>query len=205
MQVASGILRGIPLHSPRGSQTRPSTERLRQATFNILRHYRWHDGAIVEGAKVIDLFSGTGAWGIEAISNGAAEVWFVESHALALRTLHENLKVVAANLQTQGFPVPALHVIKKDVGHAYQKLPEARVVFCDPPYEKNWAEKVLDLETRYNRIEQQGLLLFEAGVKESVVSQDPRIRHFDTKIYGDSAVHFFIKQPHHGSQGNLSG
>ena len=69
LQIASGLIRGLSLKSPRSNDTRPTGERLRQALFNILRHYRFKDSEqnlhpILEGATVADVFAGTGAWGI---------------------------------------------------------------------------------------------------------------------------------------------
>src|SRR5690349_8227070 len=105
ISLASGLLKGLNLKSPQGSQTRPSSERLRQGTFNVLRHYRW-DGFdhIVDQAVVADLFSGSGAWGLEALSNGAAHVIFVEAHPLALKCLRTNVTHAQSCLLNQHLP-----------------------------------------------------------------------------------------------------
>src|SRR5262245_35293569 len=100
MQISSGFLRGLSLKVPKGHQTRPSSERLRQAIFNVLRHFRWNppdseeNHTILDQAVVADVFAGTGAWGFEALSNGAKEVWFLESNALASKSIQENKKAV---------------------------------------------------------------------------------------------------------------
>ncbi|MBI3557149.1 MAG: RsmD family RNA methyltransferase [Deltaproteobacteria bacterium] len=201
LQVASGLLRRVPLRSPAGKQTRPSSERLRQGTFNVLRHFRWSPGnaeakveaSIVSNGVIADLFAGTGAWGIEALSNGASEVWFVESHALALRTLQENIITASDCFKSQNLQCPIMHVLRRDVESAYGKLPQCRLIFCDPPYEQGWFEKVLRLEAAECRIQVGGLFLYEAAVKEPVPSVDAGLKHYDKKIYGDSAVHFFVK------------
>lgn len=194
LQVASGILRGVPLRSPSGNQTRPSSERLRQGTFNVLRHFRFQDSNIVDGALVVDLFAGTGAWGIEALSNGASEAWFVESHHLALKALQDNLAKTVQCFESQSLEAPKLEVLRRDVAQAYKKLPATRLMFCDPPYELGWFEKVIRLESVENKIEKGGLLLFEADESETVPSNSGSLKLFDTKIYGDSAVHFFVKE-----------
>ncbi len=199
IQVASGLLRRVPLRSPSGKQTRPSSERLRQGTFNVLRHFRWFtadvqtEDCIVTNAVVIDLFAGTGAWGIEALSNGAAEVWFVESHALALGALQENLAIATDCFKSQKLSIPKMQILRRDVEAAYGKLPQSRLIFCDPPYEQGWFEKVLRLEAAESRLVVGGLFLYEAAVKEPVPTVDAGLKHYDTKIYGDSAVHFFVK------------
>jgi 16S rRNA (guanine966-N2)-methyltransferase len=199
LKVSSGVLRGVALRSPRGDQTRPSSERLRQATFNVLRNFRWQSesqsqSSILEGAPVVDLFCGTGAWGIEALSNGAAQAWFVESHPGTLKTLQDNLNIASQCFESQELVVPEIHLFKRDASLAYPKLPTVRVVFCDPPYDKGWFEKVVKLEASYGRIEPGGLLLYEARGKEAVPEVPSCLKLFDSKIYGDSTVHYFVRQ-----------
>lgn len=194
IQVASGLLRGLHLRSPSGKQTRPSSERLRQGIFNVLRHHRWQESSpIMESAVVVDLFGGTGAWGIEAMSNGASEVWFVESHPLALKALQDNLNIAVHGFESQQIEVPKIHVLRKDAAIVYRKLPEARVIFCDPPYEQGWFEKILQLEESSGKLVKDGLFLYEAASKEEVPQDLKTLKHYDTKNYGDSSVHFFIK------------
>lgn len=193
IQVSSGLLRGLALRSPSGKQTRPSSERLRQGTFNVLRHFRFGDSNIVEGATALDLFAGTGAWGIEAMSNGAAEVWFVESHPSALKTLQDNLNIAVRSFEAQGLEPPKIHVLRRDISLAYKKLPQTPLIFCDPPYSQGWFEKVIRLEKTDQKVLTGGLFLYEAEIKEEVPADTSPLRLFDTKIYGDSAVHFFVK------------
>jgi 16S rRNA (guanine966-N2)-methyltransferase len=198
IKIASGLLRGVQLKTPGGTQTRPSTERLRQSIFNVLRHFRWppgqNGGAVLEDAVVIDLFAGTGAWGIEAMSNGAGEAWFVESGAGAMRALETNLRTAAKCYDSQGLAVPRMELVRRDVAAAYRRLPEARVIFCDPPYEKGWFEKVLELEAVDPHVAVGGLFIYEARADEPVPDGGRALlRLFDSKIYGDSAVHFFVK------------
>ncbi|MBI2607127.1 MAG: RsmD family RNA methyltransferase [Deltaproteobacteria bacterium] len=208
IQIASGLLKGVQLRSPQAPGTRPSGERLRQALFNVLRNFRWGGSTILDAAAVIDLFAGTGAWGIEAASNGAGSVAFVESSKPVLRVLKHNLEIAARCFEKQGLELPGMSVVKQDVVAAYAALPLARVIFCDPPYEKGWLERILELEARHHRIEAGGLLLFEAAAREKGPEKpsdepDPsrasdlparaRLRAYDRKNYGDSAVHFFVK------------
>lgn len=193
IQVSSGLLRGLALRSPTGKQTRPSSERLRQGTFNVLRHFRFGDSTITQGATVIDLFAGTGAWGIEAMSNGAAEVWFVESHPLALKTLQDNLNIAVKSFESQSLEPPRIHVLRRDIELAYKKLPATPLVFCDPPYEQGWFEKVIKLEKASAKVMTGGLFLYEAEIREQIPKDTSPLRAYDTKIYGDSAVHFFVK------------
>lgn len=194
IRIASGLLRGVLLSSPHGKQTRPSSERLRQGTFNVLRHHRWNgEQSILSDALVIDLFAGTGAWGLEAVSNGAREVCFVESHPSTLKTLNENLDKATHCFRAQELESPMLRVVKRDALSAYDGLPETRLIFCDPPYEQGWFEKILRKEDQSHRLVPQGVFLYEAASKEEIPSGLTSLKHYDTKNYGDSSVHFFIK------------
>lgn len=155
LKISSGLLRGVSLRSPVGKQTRPTGERLRQSLFNVLRHYS--SEPILEIGPVIDLFAGTGAWGIEAISNGAQQVWLVESHPLALKTLQSNIEIALNSFKAQNLDLPVIKVLPQDVSRAYPKLPDAAVIFCDPPYEHDWFERVLELEDQFHRLRRGGL------------------------------------------------
>ena len=197
LQISSGLFRGLKLRSPAGDQTRPSSERLRQSIFNVLRHFR--DPAILEGATILDLCAGTGALGLDAVSNGATGAVFVESHKLALAALRENIAKIEHGSEAQGLEPPRLTVIAKELKAGYERLPEARVVFCDPPYDRGVEKELFELEAKYHRLEPQGLLIYESRDREKIVDTAQsvpghRLRCFDTKIYGDSAVHFFIKE-----------
>ncbi|MBI3543026.1 MAG: RsmD family RNA methyltransferase [Deltaproteobacteria bacterium] len=84
---------------------------------------------------------------------------------------------------------------QRDALAAYKGLPQARVVFCDPPYDKGWLEKIVAAEAAAGRIVEGGLFLYEARDKEALPAETPTLRHYDTKNYGDSSVHYFVKLP----------
>ena len=89
MRIVSGSLRGRPIRAPEGEGTRPTSDRARQAVFNILEHAPWSDG--IGGSRVIDLFAGSGAMGLEALSRGAASCVFVESAEPACAAIRANV------------------------------------------------------------------------------------------------------------------
>lgn len=195
LQISSGLLKGLPLKAPKGAQTRPTSVRLRQALFNFLNHSTRIPS--LQGATVLDVFAGTGAFGIEALSHGASEVWFVENHPQTLKILKENLSKALHALQSQGY-TPQIHLLELDAPKAYSKLPEAQVIFCDPPYAKGWVEQILEQESRVSRLTKDGVFIFEAHSKEKLPDLEtlpnPSLKCLETKIYGDSAVHFFVKR-----------
>lgn len=123
MRITGGRARGIPLSAPRGQTTRPATDALREAFYS-------HLGSRLEGFSVIDLFAGTGAYGLEALSRGAARATFVENARGAVSCLRQNLAAVAKSL---GEPVDAT-VLTADVlrWRGPANLPD--LVIADPPY-----------------------------------------------------------------------
>ncbi len=124
MRVIAGTYRSRPLTAPRGMATRPTSDRLRESLFNILTPY-------IEGARFADLYAGTGAVGIEALSRGAAHVTFVESAAPALAALRANLTALKIRdgfqLEQRSVPVALRNLARRD--------PRFTLVYLDPPWE----------------------------------------------------------------------
>ncbi len=121
MRVISGTARGRKLIAPPGRGTRPITDRAKEGIFNMLESLGG-----VSDAVIVDLFAGSGSFGIECLSRGAEQVVFVERNRLAA-------DVIAQNLATMGFDGDAT-VVVGTVESALPGLPEADVAFCDPPY-----------------------------------------------------------------------
>jgi 16S rRNA (guanine966-N2)-methyltransferase len=101
MRIVAGAWRGRTLVAPPGQGTRPTADRVRQAVFDMLMHAEWGGRAAVEGAVVLDVFAGTGALGLEALSRGAASACFIESDPAALRALRANVAACKAEDQTR--------------------------------------------------------------------------------------------------------
>ncbi len=126
MRISGGVARGIPLVAPKGDAVRPATDGMRQAAFSSL-------GAYVVGARFIDLFAGSGAYGLEALSRGAVSGVFVEKNAKAAACVRQNLAAVCKSL---GRSAAGLEVFQADaltVPLDGSVAPD--LVFIDPPYE----------------------------------------------------------------------
>lgn len=134
MRVVGGEFRGRPLAGPASGATRPTADRLRQALFDILAHS--YDDAVA-GARVLDLFAGTGALGIEAISRGAEHVLFVEEDASARALIRRNVEALGLTRRTRIFRRDATRL-----GGAGTVAPFS-LVFADPPYGRGLGEKAL--------------------------------------------------------------
>lgn len=127
MRISGGIARGVPLAVPKGDAIRPATDGMRQAVFSIL-------GARVAGAFFWDLFAGSGAYGLEALSRGATAGIFVERNPKALACLRRNLAAVGRSI---GREPETMRIVEADVLNWMPTGPEeaADLVFVDPPYE----------------------------------------------------------------------
>jgi 16S rRNA (guanine966-N2)-methyltransferase len=134
MRVVGGRLRSRPLAGPKGDGLRPTADRLRESLFNILTHAY---GDPVSGARVLDLFAGTGALGIEAISRGAAYALFVDDGVQARALLRDNVGTLGLGGVTRIFRRDATRL------GPVHPLEPFTLVFLDPPYRKGLAEKAL--------------------------------------------------------------
>ena len=134
MRVVGGKLRSRPIAGPKGPGLRPTADRLRESLFNILQHA--YDDPVA-GARVLDLFAGTGALGVEASSRGAKFTLFVDNGAEARALLRNNVETLGLGGVTKVYRRDAT-----DLGPAHPVEPFS-LVFLDPPYGKGFAEKAL--------------------------------------------------------------
>ena len=126
MRISGGVARGIPLVVPKGDAVRPATDGMRQAAFSSL-------GARVVGARFLDLFAGSGAYGLEALSRGAAGGVFVEQNAKAAACVRKNIEAVCKSLGRETRDLTVLQTDACKVPFADGEAPD--LVFIDPPYE----------------------------------------------------------------------
>jgi 16S rRNA (guanine966-N2)-methyltransferase len=127
MRVIAGTYRSRFLKSPNGLALRPTSDRLRETLFNVL-------AATVSGSRFLDIFAGTGAVGIEALSRGASEVLFIENHAPAAALIRRNLESLGVRSGTQVLAVDALRGLEKLAAKHQLGDPLIDLVFLDPPY-----------------------------------------------------------------------
>ena len=152
MRVVGGRLRSRPLAGPRSDGLRPTADRLREALFNILTHSY---GDAVSGARVLDLFAGTGALGIEAISRGASYALFVDEGVEARALLRDNTESLGLGGVTRIFRRDATKL------GPVHPLEAFSLVFADPPYGKRLAEKALASAREGGWLKPQALIVVE--------------------------------------------
>ncbi|MCB1107675.1 MAG: 16S rRNA (guanine(966)-N(2))-methyltransferase RsmD [Chlamydiia bacterium] len=163
MRITGGTLKNQPLKVPKGGQTRPTSEKVRQSIFNSYQHY-------IEGANFLDLFAGSGAMGIEALSRGAKSATFIEKNPSAFKTLEENLSNLDLFSQATVLKGDVFTLLKRLKGETFD------LIYIDPPYEQGLAEKALLLLDEFNLLHSGGIALIEeAGQRELSL---PSFNHF---------------------------
>jgi 16S rRNA (guanine966-N2)-methyltransferase len=174
MRVVGGRLRSRPIAGPKAEGLRPTADRLREALFNILMHAY---GDPVTGARVLDLFAGTGALGIEAISRGAAFVQFIDDGVEARSLLRQNTEALGLGGTTRIFRRDATKL-----GPAHPMEPFS-LVFLDPPYRKGLAELALASARDGGWFKPEALIVVEeaadAGFKAPAGFEELERRDYD--------------------------
>jgi 16S rRNA (guanine966-N2)-methyltransferase len=184
MRIVSGRHRGLTLNAPEGLATRPTSDRVREALFNILVHGDF-DGFKLDGARVLDLFAGSGALGLEALSRGARYVLFVEDAAPARASIHVNVESMQATGHTRIYrrDATALGPCPANAGGAFN------LVFADPPYLKGLIEPALESALGGGWIAPGAILVLESSLADPPKLAAP-FMPLDARSYGETLVTF---------------
>jgi 16S rRNA (guanine966-N2)-methyltransferase len=158
LRIISGVFRGRALVAPAGRATRPTADRVRQALFDMLLHAPWGGRDLIEGARVLDAFAGTGALGLEALSRGAAHAHFVERDRAALAALRANIAACRADARCI---VLAADAIRPPPG------PACGLAFLDPPYGEDLVPRSLAALTGAGWIGPETVVVAEIGRDEA--------------------------------------
>ncbi|NIX76633.1 16S rRNA (guanine(966)-N(2))-methyltransferase RsmD [Microvirga terricola] len=180
MRIVGGRWRGRSLAGPKSDGIRPTSDRLRETLFNILAH--GYDDPI-EGARVLDLFAGTGAMGLEALSRGAAFALFVDDGAQARGLIRENVEALGAGGATRLFRRDATRM-----GAAAPNAPFS-VVFCDPPYGKDLAPQALRSCAEGGWLLPDALVIVEEA-QGAALTLPEGFEELDRRDYGETQVVF---------------
>jgi 16S rRNA (guanine966-N2)-methyltransferase len=181
MRVVGGRLKGRNLAGPSSQAIRPTADRLRESVFNILVHA--YDDPI-EGARVLDLFAGTGALGIEAVSRGAAFTLFVDNGAEARALLRNNVEALGLGGVTKVYRRDATNLL----GPAHPMEPFS-LAFLDPPYGKGLAEKAL-ASLRDGGWLIPGALLVVEEARAAAFAAPERFEELERRAYDDTEFVF---------------
>ena len=185
MRVVGGSLRGRTLAGPKSQSIRPTADRLRETLFNILLHAY---GDAISGARVLDLFAGTGAVGIEALSRGAAFTLFVDDGAEARALLRENVASLGLGGVTRIFRRDATKL-----GPAHPIEPFT-LVFLDPPYGRGLAEKALASALGGGWLAADALMIVEEATKSAFAAPEG-FGEIERRVYDDTTFVFLKLNP----------
>lgn len=187
MRITSGEFRGRALAAPAGDHTRPTSDRARQAIFNVLEHAPWSSG--VRDARVIDLFAGTGALGFEALSRGAAFCLFVETDEAARGAIRESVDAFGLFGRTRVHRRDATDLGTRPGSDG----PAFDLAFLDPPYGKGLGETALARLATGGWLAPGALVVFERGSDEPPL-EAAGFTHLDMRDYGAASV-WFLRAP----------
>jgi len=177
MRIIGGEYKSRSIAMPRGVEMRPTQDKVREALFNILGD--------IAGKKVLELFAGSGAFGIEAISRGAASVTFVDNNFCCIKT-------IKSNLESLGVPDSKYNIIKADAlkfpAKAANNHEMYDIIFLDPPYYRDMAKKCLINIYYYDIVSPVGLVIVEHFKKDALSVELERLVFVDERRYGDTVI-----------------
>ena len=180
MRIIAGSAKGRRLRAPAGKQTRPTSDRVREALFNIL-------GPPPTGAWVLDLFAGSGALGLEALSRGARRAVFVEESKIAMQSLRQNIDDLEFSGAVQVHQGEALRSLRRFAreDRAYHWI------FIDPPYATELAEQCLQEIGAASILASTGLVIVEHDRRSQPGEAYGTLVKTDARRYGDTCVSFY--------------
>lgn len=180
MRIISGEHKGRRLTGGKKTKIRPTSDRVKESIFNVLREE-------VVGRRILDLFAGVGSIGMEALSRGAESVTFVDASFQSINILKKNLKNLSLENKSK--------VLRADGLKALRKLKQRfHIIFADPPYLKGFAQKIVHSTARSDVLESNGILVLEHHKKETFSSPEEKLSLLKQKKFGDTVISFLVKR-----------
>lgn len=181
MRVISGKYRGHHLVSFQADHIRPTTDRVKETLFNMIQVY-------IPDAQILDLFSGTGSLGIEAISRGAAHVTFVEKNKKSLAILDKNIEKLRIDEPHKIIQKDVISFLKSYEGPAFD------VIFADPPFTEKMAHDVMLCADQSKAFGAETLMMIESGRHENILDDYATLLRYDVREFGDKFLSFYKKK-----------
>jgi 16S rRNA (guanine966-N2)-methyltransferase len=183
MRIVGGKSRGLTLAAPKDERVRPTSDRVREALYNILAHNDFGIGFRIEGARVLDLFSGTGALGLEALSRGAKYVLFVDDHAESRGLVRRNVEAMNATGATKIWrrDATALGEMAANAGGPFD------LVLLDPPYRKDLLGPAMMSAREGKWLAEKALIVAEMAADENFIAPTG-FALIDERDYGQTKV-----------------
>nr|WP_244648204.1 16S rRNA (guanine(966)-N(2))-methyltransferase RsmD [Ruminiclostridium herbifermentans] len=181
MRVISGSARGLKLAALEGMNTRPTTDRVKENLFNILAPY------IEEDSKILDLFAGSGALGIEALSRGAKSAVFCDNNDKSIDIIKNNIKKARLIDKSEVFLGEAQLILKK-LSHMGKKFD---IIFLDPPYSKGIIPDILTELEKMGILENKIIIVAETDVEDLLPEETETLLVSRKQIYGNTKLTFY--------------
>lgn len=183
MRIIAGTLKGRRLTAPSGLDLRPTSDKVKEALFNILSDR-------IEGAAFLDLYAGTGSVGMDALSRGARNVVFVENNKRHLQYLKKNISSCSFEGKAEIFSVSASDFLKK-VKRATRSFD---FIFIDPPYASSEVEKILPMLWEGDMIMDRGMVIIEHFHKKTLPEESGNLFFLKKYKYGETVLSFYAKK-----------
>lgn len=180
MRVIGGAAKGRRLKAPKGQAVRPTADRVKEALFNILPRD-------LSGARILDLFAGSGNLSIEALSRSAAHAVLIESSEQSAAIIRENLRHVGFTAQAEVWVAP----VARSLRTLARRSDSFDYIFLDPPYDRELAGDSLELIARCDLLRAGGTLVIEHSARERLNEIYGRLRLHDQRRYGDTRLSFY--------------
>ena len=185
MRIIGGAWRRRSLLAPAGYHIRPTADRARESLFNILDNARDYSNWPLENSTVLDIFAGTGAFGLEALSRGARRAVFIDDNVRSIATVRRNIQALAATDRTT--------VLQRDATQPGSPITSASLVFVDPPYRLGLAEKAIAAFAETGWFNSGALVIVEAEVTEPI-NPPGAVTFIETRDCGN-AKFWFMSYP----------
>ena len=183
MRVISGSVRGRKLKTPGGNDIRPTADLIKESIFNIIQFD-------IEGRRVLDIFAGTGQLGIEALSRGARSAVFVDSSLQAVKLINENLALCGFSENARAMRCDALKFL--------QNAEKFDLIFIDPPYAENIADEILQNITKFDKLNDNGIIIFEMSASTAAPAARLPYKLIREYKYGGVKIVKYIKESQEG-------
>lgn len=183
MRVIAGEFKARKLASLKGRKIRPTSDRIREALFSIL-------SVKIENALVLDLFAGTGALGIEALSRGAFKTVFIDNSKESIQIINKNIEVCGIKERTEVILHDASNILSSKI-FLSRKFD---IIFMDPPYDKGLIGNIFENVGLLNVINDDSIIIAEHSIRENDLEKVAGFDLYDKRTYGETLISFFRKK-----------
>ena len=184
MRIISGNFKGKKLFVPLNKNTRPLKDLVKESIFNLINHSK-NINLEIENSLILDLFSGTGSFGVECLSRGARKVFFLENYPEALKILEKNVKSLKG--------ISNYEIIQNDCFNFFRSDKKINlnfdIIFIDPPYKEKKINEIIEKIKENNLLNEKGIVIIHRH-KNDTIELTKKINIFEERFYGISKIYF---------------